>query len=36
MASSTPAAPSPSTAENSGAQALNPAAAWPFPTGSRP
>jgi hypothetical protein len=33
---STPAAPSPSTAETSSAQALNPAAAWPFPTGSRP
>jgi hypothetical protein len=31
-----PAAPSPSTAETSSAQALNPAAAWPFPTGSRP
>jgi hypothetical protein len=33
---STPEVPAPSTAETSSAQALNPAAAWPFPTGSRP
>jgi hypothetical protein len=33
---STPVEPAPSTAESSSAQALNPAAAWPFPTGSRP
>jgi hypothetical protein len=32
---STSVAPS-STAETSARTALNPAAAWPFPTGSRP
>jgi hypothetical protein len=32
-----PAAPAPSTAAMPGARtALNPQAAWPFPTGSRP
>jgi hypothetical protein len=32
-----PVAPPPSTAAAPGARtALNPAAAWPFPTGSRP